>query len=272
MTPKMYATISRVGAAFWDLPEALGRRMNMLGGALASTGRLVLGRYGFSAAAASKRVLLAQVWFTGVQAMVLICSAGLLLAAVMMGVGYTTLAGWGAQRDFGGLMRLVVVRELGPLLTAIIVIGRSGTAVTTELAGMRLNREIDALEIHGVDVLGYLAAPRLFGVALANLCLTLFMVLAAYAGCVLLAPFVAQSSMEIFVRDLGHAIFPRDVAKLTMKGLLFGLAIPIVTVYQGLTLRYDVNELPRAGTRAVVSAMGLVFAIDALVALVKVFP
>jgi phospholipid/cholesterol/gamma-HCH transport system permease protein len=133
---------------------------------------------------------------------------------------------------------------------------------------MRLNREIDALEVHGVDVLGYLAAPRLFGVALANLCLTLFLVLSAYAGCVLLAPFVSLTSIEIFVRDLGGAIFPRDVARLAVKGLLFGLAIPIVTVYHGLTLKQDLNEIPRAATRAVVGAMVFVFTIDALLALV----
>jgi phospholipid/cholesterol/gamma-HCH transport system permease protein len=250
------------------MPEALGRRVRMLGTVLASAYRLAVGRYGFSAAVASKRVLLAQVWFTGAQALILVCGAGLLLAAVMMGIGYTTIAGWGAQRDFGDLMRLVVLNEFGPLLTALIVIGRSGTAVTTELAGMRLNREIDALEVHGVDVLGYLAAPRLFGVALANLCLTLFLVLSAYAGCVLLAPFVSLTSIEIFVRDLGGAIFPRDVARLAVKGLLFGLAIPIVTVYHGLTLKQDLNEIPRAATRAVVGAMVFVFTIDALMALV----
>ena len=264
----MPAMISGLGARFWAMPEALGRRVRMLGTVLASAYRLAVGRYGFSAAVASKRVLLAQVWFTGAQALILICGAGLLLAAVMMGIGYTTIAGWGAQRDFGDLMRLVVLNEFGPLLTALIVIGRSGTAVTTELAGMRLNREIDALEVHGVDVLGYLAAPRLFGVALANLCLTLFLVLSAYAGCVLLAPFVSLTSIEIFVRDLGAAIFPRDVARLAVKGLLFGLAIPIVTVYHGLTLKQDLNEIPRAATRAVVGAMVFVFTIDALLALV----
>src|SRR5215471_5703486 len=258
--------ITELGARFWALPEALGRRVNMLGRVLASSFRVVAGRYGLPAAAASKRVLLAQVWFTGVQALALVCSAGLLLAGVMMGVGYTTLAGWGAQRDFGSLRRLVVLGEFGPLLTALIVIGRSGTAVTTELAGMRLNHEIDALEVHGVGVLGYLAAPRLFGVALANLCATLFLVLSTYAGCVLLAPFVSLTSVEIFVRDLGGAIFPRDVARLVLKGLLFGLAVPIVTVWHGMTLAQDVNEIPRAGTRAVVGAMALVFALDAAVA------
>lgn len=260
--------ISELGARFWAMPEALGRGANMVGRVVASAFRVGTGRYGLSAAGASKRVLLAQVWFTGVQALVLICGAGLLLAGVMMGIGYTTLAGWGAQRDFGALMRLVVMGEFGPLLTALMVIGRSGTAVTTELAGMRLNREIDALEVHGVNVLGYLAAPRLFGVALANLCLTLFLVLSAYAGCMILAPFVSLTSVEIFVRDLGNAIFPRDIARLVVKGLLFGLAIPIVTLYHGMTLKQDLNEIPRAATRAVVGAIAFVFIIDGLVALV----
>jgi phospholipid/cholesterol/gamma-HCH transport system permease protein len=264
----MRAMISGLGARFWAMPEAFGRRVNMLGRVLLSGYRLAVGRYGLSAAIASKRVLLAQVWFTAVQALVLVCGAGLLLAGIMMGVGYSTLAGWGAQRGFGDLMRLVVLTEFGPLLTALIVIGRSGTAVTTELAGMRLNREIDALEVHGVNSFAYLAVPRLFGVALANLSLTLFLVASAYAGCILLAPLLSLTSVTIFVRDLGAAIHPGDVTRCAAKGLLFGFAIPIVTLYHGFTLRQDINEIPRAGTRAVVGAMVFVFAIDAIIALV----
>lgn len=268
VAPSLLRTmISDVGARFWGMPEALGRRVNMLGRVLLSGYRLAVGRYGVSAAVASKRVLLAQVWFTGVQALVLVCGAGLLLAGIMMGVGYTTLAGWGYQRDFGDLMRLVVLTEFGPLLTALIVIGRSGTAITTELAGMRLNHEIDALEVHGVSSFAYLAAPRLFGVALANLALTLFLVASTFLGTVLLAPLMSDLSLTIFVRDLGAAILPGDITRCAIKGLLFGFSVPVVTLYHGFTLRQDINEIPRAGTRGVVGAMILVFAIDALVAL-----
>ena len=260
--------ISDLGARFWGLPEALGRRANMLGRVLASAYRLYVGRYGLSAVRVSKRVLMAQIWFTGVQALVLACGAGLALAGVMMGVGYRTLAGFGAQRDFGDLMRLVVLTEFGPLLTALIVIGRSGTAITTELAGMRLNQEIDALEAHGVNPFAYLAVPRLFGVASANLALTLFLVASTYLGCVLLAPLMPALSVPIFVRDLGTAIVPGAIGRCAVKGLLFGLAIPVVTLYHGFTLKQDVNEIPRAATRAVVGAMTAVFALDALVAFV----
>jgi phospholipid/cholesterol/gamma-HCH transport system permease protein len=260
--------ISGLGARFWGFPEALGRRVNLLGGVLLSGYRLSVGRFGLSAAQASRRVLVAQIWFTGVQALVLVCSAGLLLAGVMMGVGYRTLVGFGAQRDFGDLMRLVVLTEFGPLLTALIVIGRSGTAITTELAGMRLNHEIDALEAHGVNPFAYLAVPRLLGVALANLALTLFMVASAYLGCVLLAPLMPAVSVPMFVRDLRAAMLPGDISRCAVKGLLFGLTIPAITLYHGFTLPRDINEIPRAGTRAVVGAMISVFALDALVALV----
>ena len=264
----MMPAISSLGASFWALPEALGRRANMLGRTLSSAYRLAVGRHGLTAWQASRRVFFAQVFFTGVQALLPICGAGLALSGIMMGVGYRTLAGWGAQRDFGDLMRLVVLTEFGPLLTALIVIGRSGTAITTELAGMRLNHEIDALEAHGVDPHAYLAAPRLFGVACANLALTLCLVGSAYLGCLLLAPLMQGVSVPMFARDLGEAILPGSLRLCAAKGLLFGLTIPIVTVYHGFTLRRDVNEIPRAGTRAVVGALSAVFALDALLALV----
>ena len=260
--------IESLGASLWALPEALGRRANLLGRTLVSTYRLVVGRHGLTAWQASRRVLFAQVFFTGVQALLPVCGAGLALSGIMMGVGYRTLAGWGAQRDFGDLMRLVVLTEFGPLLTALIVIGRSGTAITTELAGMRLNQEIDALEAHGVDPYAYLAAPRFFGVACANLALTLCLIASTYLGCVLLAPLMQGISMPIFLRDLGEALLPEALRRCVVKALLFGLTIPIITVYHGLTVGQDINEIPRAATRAVVGALSAVFAIDALVALV----
>jgi phospholipid/cholesterol/gamma-HCH transport system permease protein len=260
--------ISGLGAQFRGLPEALGRLVNLLGRVLLSGYRLAVGRYGLAAARAARQVLFDQIWFTGVQALALVCGAGLLMAGVMMGVGYRTLAGFGAQRDFGDLMRLAVLTEFGPLLTALIVIGRSGTAITTELAGMRLNNEIDALEVHGVNPLAHLAVPRLFGVALANVALTLFLVASAYFGCVLLAPLLPGISIPIFVRDLTSSFLPGDVSRCAAKGLLFGLTIPAITLFQGFTLRRDINEIPRAGTRAVVGALASVFALDALIALV----
>ena len=259
--------ISRLGARFWGLPEALGRWLNLLGSVLVSAYHLYRGRYGLAAVRVSKRVLLAQIWFTGVQALALVCTAGLLVAGVMMGVGYRTLAGFGAEDNFGDLMRLAVLTEFGPLLTALIVIGRSGTAITTELAGMRLNQEIDALQAHGVNPFAYLAVPRLFGVALANLALTLCMVASAYLGCVLLVPLMPGVSMPIYIRDLGGAILSADITRCATKGLLFGLTIPAVTLYHGFTIRREITEIPRAGTRAVVGAMITVFALDALVAM-----
>ena len=260
--------IATLGSSLWALPEALGRRAHLLARTLLSAYRLAVGRHGLTAWQASRRVLFAQVFFTGVQALLPVCGAGLALSGIMMGVGYRTLAGWAAQRAFGDLMRLVVLTEFGPLLTALIVIGRSGTAITTELAGMRLNYEVDALEAHGVDPYAYLAAPRLFGVACANLALTICLVASTYLGCALLAPLMQGISMPIFLRDLGEAMRPGALGRSVIKALLFGLTIPVVTVYHGLTIRQDINEIPRAATRAVVGAMSAVFAIDAIVALV----
>jgi ABC-type transporter Mla maintaining outer membrane lipid asymmetry permease subunit MlaE len=74
--------------------------------------------------------------------------------------------------------------------------------------------------------------------------------------------------MPIFLSDLGAALLPGSLRRCVVKALLFGLTIPIITVYHGFTLEPDINEVPRAGTRAVVGAMSVVFTLDALVALV----
>ena len=255
--------ISRLGAWLFRLPEQLGRWLILLAQTIHAAWSLYVGRWGYGAALVSKRIITAQIWFTGVQALPLVTGAGLLVAAAMMGLGYTKMAALGFESNFGDLMSLGVLRLLGPLLTALIVVARSCTAITTELANMKLGNEIDAVAAHGINPLAYLAVPRLLGVALANAALTVWMCAAAYLGCFLVAPLMRTVSLPQFLKILADAVSPGDLLRCVSAGLLFGLAIPAVAVYHGMNVPRDINEIPRAGSRAVVASLLVIFALAA---------
>lgn len=239
----------------------------VFGGALVRrTFQLLSGGHGVEALIVFRKLLVLQVYFTGVQAVALVVSGGAALSVVALAVGHRTLARFGAEAYFGELMRLLILGELGPLLTALIVIGRSGTAIAAELSRMKIDNEIDAMVVHGVDPLACLGAPRLLGVALANVVLTVFLCASAYLTTVALSPWFETVSRSVFARHLAEPIGPNDVTRCLAKGLLFGIVVPWLAMYQGLRVGRDPNEGPRAVLRAVVSAMIVVFLVDGLVA------
>ncbi len=233
---------------------------------MVATGRLLSGGYGRGALDWFKRLLGLQIWFAGVQAMILAVGAGLALAGVALGVGWNTLAEFGGQEYFGELMRLAVLGEMGPLVAALIVIGRSGTAIASELGRMKLHAEIDALRVHGVEPSAFLGAPRLIGMCLANAALTVILCSSAYLGVILFFDHPETFSRAAFARLVLDAILPGDVLLCVGKGLLFGLIIPPIAIAQALNMRLDPNEIPRTATRAVVWSMVAVFALDAAIA------
>ena len=188
-----------------------------------------------------------------------------LVGVTTIGVGFRTLHAVGAESAFGTVLDKVILLELAPLLTAVIVAARSGSAVCTELLAMRLNDELDALSVHGVDPWVYVGLPRLLGITLGTASLASVFALTTY--CVAMFCTVPLGiSLPPFAASLADAIHPRDVSILWTKSLLFGLAVAATTLARGFTWGKDGSDLPRMATRGVMDALITIFAIDALFA------
>src|SRR5436853_6708362 len=125
-----------------------------------------------------------QIFEAGVQALPLLIIVAALVGGIILGQAIDQLKLVGAGESIGNLLVVIVIRELGPLIPALLVLGRSGTATTVTLFNMRLNGEINALESMGIDPMKYLVLPRLEGITTAVVCLSilfnLFVVLGAY--------------------------------------------------------------------------------------------
>jgi phospholipid/cholesterol/gamma-HCH transport system permease protein len=208
----------------------------------------------------------AQIRFTGLDALWLVGGTALLLGAVTLIQAFSQLSGLGVENYLGTLMVLIILRELGPLLTAILVIGRSSTAIAAELGSMQLNGEVDALVIHGVNPYQYLLLPRWLGVLVSVFVLVVCFDTAALAGGFLVAKLKYGVSFGFFLESLRQALSNRDFATTLLKVLLFSGTITFHACHFGLGIHRSQTEIPQAVTKTVVSALVAVFALDGLIA------
>ena len=208
---------------------------------------------------------LRQVYFSGVTA-----STGVVLRASMLGVLIIaiTMDVLDADVDMAvKILLLVVFREIGPLAAALVVILRSGTAMSAEMAMMRISGQTRALRYLGVDLYDYLVVPRVAGVMVATVALTFYIQALAVAGGLLLSPFIIEASFMELAGRLFDLFTPLDFYYSIIKSLLFGFAISACCCYHGLNPPdLTQNSVPKAVTRAVTQCAMLVLTINAVFA------
>lgn len=187
------------------------------------------------------------------------------LGFVIIGQTVSWLTRVGAIDYLGTVMVLVVVRELGPLLTAVLVLARIGTANVIELGTARAMGEIEALEALSIDPVHYLVVPRVLGMALGVFSLTVYFIL-----CALVSGYVWAFLQDVplqpgdYFRQLAQSLQGLDFVLLALKTGAFGAVIAIVTCYHGLAQPLRLEEVSRATVRAVAQSVIACVAIDVL--------
>ncbi|MEM6994817.1 MAG: ABC transporter permease [Myxococcota bacterium] len=183
-----------------------------------------------------------------------------LIAGLMTMTGVAMMATLAPAVDtpdmLGGIFASALVRELAPLMTAIIVALRSCSAVTVELGYMSWRGEVEALETLGIDPAKFLLLPRFVGLTGAVVGLTLVFVIAVFVTGAVGAYFIgAGSSLTHLATNLYTFVTPTDIAVAALKSWTFGLIIAAVACYHGLSVRRDITQVPRRTTRALVEAL-----------------
>lgn len=226
------------------------RRVNRLMDLCALTYRLVTLVLPFphSGRALIRRVIVEQVYFTAVQALPVIIPVALIIGSMMI-VQFSQLSG---QVDLGKLVVLLVLREIGPIITAIIVILRSATAVTIEMSYMNVLNEIDALEMAGIDPLYTLCFPRLIGITSAIVSLILVFDLMAIIGGYAIVKGVTTLPVEGFFQQIAKGVVGVDIVVGLLKGIFFGVTITVTCLYHGLARKSQITQVPVATSRAAV--------------------
>ena len=191
------------------------------------------------------------------------------LGFLVIGQTVVILKKFGALNYLGTIMVVVVVREFGPLLAAVLVLARVGTANVVELGTARALGEVEALEALGIDPVHYLVVPRVIGLALGTFSLTVYLILGALVSGYLWA-FLQDVPIlpGDYFRQLAGALRGLDFALLALKTCAFGFTIAIVTCYHGLAQPLRLEDVSRATVRAVAQAIVAFVLLDALFILV----
>jgi len=215
------------------------------------------------------RVLVMQVRFTAVDAMPIIAGLALLIGALVIAQAHAQAVRFGFTEALGELLATIIVRELGPLFAAIIVVARSGTAIASELATSRVMGEITALEALGVDPVQYFVIPRLVGCAISVALLALYFdALAIFSGLLVTSGLQGLSPAD-YLESLRLGMSMWDGVFVAIKGAIFGLVTALVCCWAGLRAARTAAAIPQSVTRGVVTAMVLVFTISALFTVVQ---
>jgi phospholipid/cholesterol/gamma-HCH transport system permease protein len=207
--------------------------------------------------------LVAQMERTGVSALPIVGLLSFLIGVVIAYQGADQLRRFGAEIFTVNLLGIGVLRELGVLLTAIIVAGRSGSAFTAEIGAMQVNEEVDALRTLGLDPVEVLVLPRLLGLVAVMPLLTVYADAMALTGGAMMAWTALGIPPEQFIRQLGDTLYQSTFVVGILKAPFFAAAIALVGCHCGLRVTRSAESVGRLTTVSVVQSIFLVIVLDA---------
>lgn len=200
-------------------------------------------------------VISAQIYFTGVQALPLISVLALASGSIVIMQSNLQLSILGGAEMIGNLLVVIIVREISPLLTALVVIARSGTAVASELGNMKVNKETEALEVLGINPLSYIVFPRLVGGILSVLGLAFYFIVVALIGGFLVTSLIHDIPFSFYSESLAQAFAAEDVLLFLAKNTFSGAIIFVVCSHQGMLVQGGPEEVPQVTTKAVMNSI-----------------
>ncbi|MBI3753617.1 MAG: ABC transporter permease [Deltaproteobacteria bacterium] len=210
-------------------------------------------------------IIYKQVYFTGIEAFSIISWIAAILGVIIVTQAISILPMFGGERLIGEILVWVVIRELGPVFAAIIVIARSGTAMAAELGSMRVNNEVIALEAMGIDPGRYLVMPRVIGTAISTFVLTFYFEIITILGGYLLAGFGKRITFGMYISSVLETMGFTDIIASLLKSIIFGLIIGAVATLHGLRVGKSITEIPQQTTKAVISSLFIVFIVDGII-------
>ena len=214
------------------------------------------------------RHVIAQIYFIGVISIFVVSLTALFTGMVLGLQGYYTLSNFGAEGLLGSAVALSLIRELGPVLTALMVTGRAGSSIAAKLGSMRITEQIDALETMDISPLEYLISPRIAATVLSLPLLTAIFDLVGIFGGYLTGVIMLDINAGIFLDGVTSSTKMRDIISGFVKPLFFGFIIATICCYRGFycdRLRHGVRGaegVSLATTSSVVISSVLILVVD----------
>ncbi|MCU9946697.1 lipid asymmetry maintenance ABC transporter permease subunit MlaE [Pseudomonas sp. PDM13] len=251
--------IRLLGSAGLDVVEALGR----------STLFLLRAMFGRTGTGAGFQLLIKQLYFVGVLSLPIIVVSGVFIGMVLALQGYNILVEYGSEQAVGQMVALTLLRELGPVVTALLFAGRAGSALAAEIGNMKSTEQLSSLEMIGVDPLKYIIAPRLWaGFISMPLLAMIFSVVGIWGGAMVAVDWLGVYDGSFWANMQNSVEFTEDVLNGVLKSMVFAFVVTWIAVFQGYDCEPTSEGISRATTKTVVYAslavLGLDFILTAL--------
>ena len=208
--------------------------------------------------------VISQIYFTGLQSMPMVFLVALLIGGLLIIQSAEYLTSVGGE-FFGTLVNVIIIRELGSLLTAIIVLLRSGAAVATEMGYMAVLKETKGIEMMGINPVHYLAVPRMIGISISMVCLFVCFSIISILGGMLLTWMITNIEMTNLIKELSQSIGAIDLFVGMTKSLFFGIFVSLVSLYHGFNAAGALTSIPPRVSRAMVGGLILCISFSAMI-------
>ncbi|MBA2351623.1 MAG: lipid asymmetry maintenance ABC transporter permease subunit MlaE [Burkholderiales bacterium] len=210
-----------------------------------------------------------EIYFSGFLSLIIIAVSGLFVGMVLGLQGYETLERYGSEEALGVIVALSLVRELGPVVAALLFASRAGSAMTAEIGLMKATEQISAMEMMAVDPIARVVAPRFWaGVVSMPLLAAMFSVMGVFGGYLVGVVMIGVDAGSFWSQMQAAVDVRRDIVNGVIKSVVFGIAITAISLFEGYDAPPTAEGVSRATTRTVVTSslavLGLDFALTAL--------
>lgn len=257
--------------AFW---ESLGRRVIRMLTAFTDTihfaGKVFLRIFQRKTySSAMREVLVNQIYFTSVEILPALLLVAIVFGSLLIGIVFTLLKDFGLTGFIGHVLMGLIVTELSPLLTVLLITLRSGSAINTEMAVMKVSREISALETFRIDVIDYLVAPRIIsGMISIALLSSLFSIVLLVSG-LLFSWLIFEMSLDVYTTILLNSTNFSDIFIALVKCAVYGFFITLIPIRFGLRASHELTSVPIVVSQGMINVFAAILIIEVLSLLTK---
>jgi phospholipid/cholesterol/gamma-HCH transport system permease protein len=262
MIPRGQSLLSDIGDTMIGVYKDASELLSMLGSVVLEIGRTILSPGSFRTAA-----VINQVEYAGLRAVPIVALMSFLVGGIVAQQGAFQLRYFGAEIFTIDLVGILALRELSLLLTAIMLAGRSGSAITAEIGSMKMNEEIDALKVIGMDPINVLVVPRAIALIIVLPLLTFLAGMATLLGAMLTLWVYSSIEPIVFVTKLREAIDFSSLFSGLFKAPFMALIIALISCTEGMAVRGSAESLGRHTTASVVKSIFMVIVVDGIFAI-----
>ena len=211
------------------------------------------------------RLVIRELYFTGVLSLIIILVSGLFVGMVLGFQGYHTLQIYGSESALGVLVALSLVRELGPVVAALLFASRAGSAMTAEIGLMKATEQLSAMEMMAVDPIARVVAPRFWaGVISMPLLAAMFSAMGVFGGYLVGVVLIGVDEGSFWSQMQGAVDFQKDILNGVIKSIVFGFAVTWISLFEGYDAPPTAEGVSGATTRTVVTSSLAILALDFL--------